>query len=212
MTTDPREIVARGYDAGAEAYAEWASHSVTDPGRAEYEDHFCALLGEGASVLELGCGGGGPTTAKLAERFQLTGIDISESQITLARARLPESRFLRADMTEFEAPLSSYDGIAAFHSLIHLPQGELPRMLGRIFGWLKPGGVFVASFGARGSGEHFEPEWLAGQPMYWSGYTAADIGRFLHEAGFTTIESKVVSATEDGDEAPFRWVLATRPG
>src|SRR5687767_8488307 len=190
MTIDPREIVTRGYDAAADAYAEWVSESVSDPGRSEYEDRFCALLSEGAAVLELGCGGGGPTTAKLSERFRLTGIDISESQIALARARLPASSFVRADMTHFEAAPSSFDGIAAFHSLIHLPQGELPAMLGRAFDWLKPGGVFVASFGARGSGEHFEPSWLAGQPMYWSGYTAEDIGRFMDDAGFTTIDSQ----------------------
>ena len=48
----------------------------------------------GAPVLELGCGGGGPVTQRLAARFKLTGVDVSAHQIELARERVPTAEFV----------------------------------------------------------------------------------------------------------------------
>ena len=55
-------------------------------------------------MLELGCGGGTPETRRLAERFALTGVDISPRQVERARAAIPEAEFLCADFTELELP------------------------------------------------------------------------------------------------------------
>lgn len=211
MPPDPREIVARGYDAAAVEYARWSASNVTDPARAVYLEHFCGPLPRGSAVLELGCGGGGPTTERLAQQFALTGIDISSTQIGLARERVPSATFLQADMTHAAFAPSSFDGIAAFYSLIHLPYGELPAMLVRVATWLRTGGVFVVSLSGRDeSGEHFAEDWLAGSPMYWSGYGLAETARFIEEAGLTIIESSVETNIEDGQPAPFLWVIASK--
>ena len=212
MPTDPRQIVAQGYDAAAEEYPRWIAAHVVDTARARYQESFSALLAQGSSVLELGCGGGGPTTEYFAQRFVLTGIDVSERQVALARERVPMATFVQADMTRFASASSSFDGVAAFYSLIHLPYGELPAMLARISTWLREGGVLVASFGARGhsGGEHVEADWLGGAPMYWSGYPLEDYIRFLEEAGLSVIEANVETNIEDGQAAPFFWVLAKK--
>jgi hypothetical protein len=148
---------------------------------------------------------------RLAGQFVYTGIDVSRSQVELARARLPGATFIEADMMQYEIAKSSIDGAVAFYSLIHLPQGELPGMLARIAGWLRPHGAFVACFGARGTGEHIEPTWLAGAPMYWSGYTPEETVRFIDGAGLSIVESSIESDFEDGEETPFLWVLARKP-
>jgi len=212
MPTDPRQIVARGYDIAAAEYAEWSTTSVTDTARTKYVEAFSALLPEGAQVLELGCGGGGPTTQQLARRFQLTGIDISATQVELARLHVPHATFHQADMTQFIAPPASFDGIAALYSLIHLPQGELPAMLTRIAEWLREGGILLATLSGRDqAGEHIEPSWLGGAPMYWSGYRLQDTYQFLGAAGLTLIEHSVEADIEDGEEAPFLWIIARKP-
>ena len=212
MPSDPLEIVAQGYDAAAAEYAQWITTSVTDLGRTKYQERFCDLLSEGSTVLELGCGGGGPTTERLAERFALTGIDISATQIARARDRVPAATFVHEDMTLATFAPASFDGAAAFYSLIHLRYGELPAMLARVSSWLRGGGVFVASLSARGeSGEHFAADWLAGAPMYWSGYPLPETAQFFAEAGLTIVESSVETNIEDGQPAPFLWVIATKP-
>ena len=95
MTIDPRKLVANGYNAAAEAYAEWLTAEVVDPARERYLEVFAGLLAPGADVLGLGCGGGGPTTLALAERFMLTGLDISERQVALARSGWARRRSCR---------------------------------------------------------------------------------------------------------------------
>lgn len=211
MNADPRQIVADGYDVAAAAYAEWLRTSVIDPAREAYRDAFAELVPEASPVLELGCGGGGPSTQRLATRFALTGIDISSTQIAMARERVPSATFLRGDMTRFDFEEASFDGIAAFYSLIHLPYGELPAMLGRISRWLRPGGVLVTNLGARTSGAHYEPEWFAGVPMYWGGHTREENLQFLEEAGLRVVRATVEDTIEEGKPAPQLWVLARKP-
>src|SRR5262245_14825796 len=55
---NPKEIVARGYDAIALRYAEWAGR-IESPALAWVRD-LDARLSDGAEILELGCGRGVP--------------------------------------------------------------------------------------------------------------------------------------------------------
>jgi SAM-dependent methyltransferase len=203
VNVDPRSIVREGYNAAASEYARWLDEEVVSLARPRYLDLFCGELSEGAEVLELGCGGGGPSSARLAERFSLTGVDISAGQIALARSRLPEVAFVEADMTRYERVPSSIDGVVALYSFIHLPEGELPSMLGRIAGWLRPNGLLLACFGARGAGTHFESEWLGGASMYWSGYAVEDTRGFILDAGLEVVITSVEVDLEGGEPAPF---------
>ena len=106
--TDPRtQIVADGYDAIGETFAAWREEAVGDPCR-EWEDELVARLDEGARVLELGCGGGSPETRRLAQRFAVTGVDISPHQVERARAAIPEATFVCADFTDLDLPAGSF--------------------------------------------------------------------------------------------------------
>src|SRR5919109_1173881 len=122
--TDPRRIVERGYDRIAEEYPDWASRVRVEE-RARYTQALLDSLPEGAAVLDLGCATGELLTKRLAERFAVTGVDISERQIELAKRRVPKATFVRADMTEIRFPPESFDAVAAFYSLTHLPREEV---------------------------------------------------------------------------------------
>lgn len=141
----------------------------------------------------------------------MTGVDISARQIARSRERLPLATFVQADMTRFECAPATFDGVAAFYSLIHLPYGELPVMLTRISTWLRPGCLLVASLSGREErGEHLEPEWLAGAAVYWSAYPPEDSLRFLEDAGLVVIEATVETSIEDGESFLVFWVLARK--
>ena len=71
---DPKQIVADGYDRIAEQYCAWA-RQVRQEERAKYTAVLLKKLPVGATVLELGCRAGLPTTRQLAERFAVTGVD-----------------------------------------------------------------------------------------------------------------------------------------
>src|SRR5262245_20679252 len=139
-----KRIVEQGYDQVAERYAAVAARERSDE-RARYTDLIVRRLLAGADVLELGCGAGGQTTMALAQRFTVTGVDLSARSVELVRERVPGATFLHADMTALELEPASFDAVAAFFSLIHVPREEQPGLLARVARWLRPGGLFVAT-------------------------------------------------------------------
>ena len=206
---DPKRIVADGYDQIAERHAAWAA-VVRAPERSRYVDVLLRELPVGAAVLELGCGAGGPTSRALASRFRLTGVDISARSVELARLDVPQARFVHADMTRLELPPSSFDAVAAFYSIIHVPREEHAILFTRVAGWLRPGGLFVAAIGARDAESEYDPDWL-GAPMFWSGYDEPTGRRQIEASGLVIERACVETADEDGQSVPFLWIVARRP-
>jgi SAM-dependent methyltransferase len=206
---DPRKrIVQAGYDEMAERYLAWGEKIEGDP-RGRFTERFVALLPTPGRVLELGCGAGVPSTQALAQRFEVVGVDISEAQLKRARKNVPNAKFVHADLAEAQFSSQSFDGVAAFYSLSHVPRDEHAALFGRIFEWLKPGGVFLASLGVGGESDS-TGDWL-GVPMFFSSHSAAENRALLETAGFDLPVDEIVSMKEPEQEVSFEWVIGVRP-
>lgn len=203
-----KAIVAAGYDQIAEQYTAWAS-GVRVAEREHYTQLILDALPAGASVLELGCGSGVPTTQRFAERFVVTGIDLSARQIALARQQVPGSTFIHADMTAITFPPATFDAVVSFYALTHVPCMEHAALLVQIAAWLHPGGLFVAAMGATGTADVIDSNWL-GTPMYFSHFDAATNRRLATDAGFTLLSAREETAEEDGRPATFLWIVARK--
>jgi len=206
---DPKRIVADGYDAIAVEHKAWAGRVRVEE-RAKYTAVLLAELPAGAEVLELGCGIGVPTTRRLAERFSVTGVDISARQIQLARQNVPAARFIHGDMTDLHFSPASFDGVAAFYSLIHVPREEQPGLLRDVATWLRPGGFFVATLSVHSIEASYKKDWL-GAPMYWSSFDSATNVRLVEEAGLEIVSAQEETADEFGQPVTFLWVAARKP-
>jgi SAM-dependent methyltransferase len=207
--TDERiRVVEQGYDVLADRFLEWSQRVEGDP-RPRLVERFMEGLRDGAAVVDLGCGAGVPTTARLAERFAVTGVDVSAEQLRRARALVPQARFVHADMTEFDPGEGSVDGVTACYSLTHLPAAHQPQMLRRIAAWLRPGGRLLASLGTGGG--DWSGEWL-GVPMFFSSIEPDAARAALTEAGLAIELDETVTIREPEGDATFLWLLATRPG
>jgi SAM-dependent methyltransferase len=206
---DPKQIVARGYDRIAERYAAWAGASW-EGGRARCGELLLQRLPPGAAVLDLGCGTGVPVARELATRFAVTGVDCSPRSIALAKRNVPGGTFFQADMSSLDFPAASFDAVIAFYSIIHVPRAEHPALLRAIAGWLRPGGVFVASLGAGEADDGYEEDWL-GAPMYWSHFNGATNRRLIEAAGLRLLLAEEITEDEDGAPATFLWVAAEKP-
>jgi len=202
---DPRAIVAAGYDAIADRYLAWSALRPS-AARTRALDLADERIPAGADVLELGCGAGLPMSARLAAGRRLTGIDLSAEQVRRARRNVPEATFRQADMTALEWPAGSVDAVVAFYSLTHVPRDEHAALFGRIHGWLRPGGVFIASLGVEDDPGGIE-DWL-GVDMYFSHFSARVSLRLLAAAGFVVERADVVAEPEDRFDARFLWVVA----
>ncbi|MCI0440493.1 MAG: methyltransferase domain-containing protein [Chloroflexi bacterium] len=207
---DPKRVVAQGYDQIGGRYGEQAVEADTEQ-RARYTSEVLNRLPAGADVLDLGCGSGVPTTRRLAERFNVTGVDISERQVERARRNVPSAAFLCADMAEVEFPPESFDGVSAFYSIIHVPRDEQAALLKKIAAWLRPGGLLVATLGARPGESDSDDTHTLGVPMYWSSHDSRTNRRFVEEAGLRIVNAIVETTQDDGEEETFLWVIAQKP-
>jgi cyclopropane fatty-acyl-phospholipid synthase-like methyltransferase len=203
---DPRtELVGRGYDAIGVRFDEWRDRIVGDP-RREWEDELVSRLDDGSRVLELGCGAGVPDTQRLAARYRVTGVDISNEQVRRARAAMPDVEFIRADLTALELDAGSFDAVVSFYAFNHVPRELLAPTFARIRDWLVAGGLLLTALGI-GDLEEWTGEWL-GAPMFFSSFPQRTNSELLREAGFELLRDELVTFSEPEGDVTFQWVLA----
>ena len=66
-----------------------------------WHDRFIGKLGNGAKVLDLGCGSGRPVAQHMAELgLRVTGVDSSPRMISFCRERLRDQEWIVADMRQ----------------------------------------------------------------------------------------------------------------
>lgn len=116
--------------------------------RAAERDDFLALLPkvEGLRVLDLGCGAG-----QLAHYLathgaaEVTGVDISEQMLALARAKWahPRVTYVRDALETVAFPPARFDLVVSSLALHYVE--DYRGLVSRIATWLAPGGVFVYS-------------------------------------------------------------------
>lgn len=200
-----KDIIEAGYDQIAQTYLDWCGR-FTDEARPRMLAELMDRLGGRSQVLELGCGAGIPCTQRLAERHDVFGVDLSSAQLDLARRNVPGARFVKADMTSLEFEPGTFDAVAAFYSILHVPRAEQPALFRTVASWLRPGGMFLAALGSGTDDVH--TTWL-GTPMFFGSHRP-DVNRsLLAEAGFTLLVDEVVTMDEPEGPATFHWVIGT---
>jgi ubiquinone/menaquinone biosynthesis C-methylase UbiE len=99
----------------------------------------------GARVLDAGCGSG-VFTARLADAgADVVGVDLSEEMLAVARDRVPDGRFLQADVADGldELDADGFDVVLCQHVLSHVESLETPfEAFARV---LEDGGTLVVS-------------------------------------------------------------------
>ncbi|MBB3607532.1 class I SAM-dependent methyltransferase [Rhizobium sp. BK602] len=109
-------------------------------------DAFLAALPAGASILELGCGGGQDAAYMISRGFDVTPTDGSTELAKQAEALIGRAvQIMRFEALDAEA---MFDGVWAEASLLHVPRAALADVLGRVHRALKDGGIFHATFKA----------------------------------------------------------------
>jgi len=203
---DPKRVVERGYDQVAHDYARLEGE--TEWPRMRWLRKMLNELEPGSSVLDLGCGSGDPADVEIARAHKVTGVDISQTQINLARHNVPAGHFIHGDAGSVEFPAASFDAVVSFYALEHIPREEHTTVLQRIQHWLRPRGFLLISTEA-GDADGVIGQWL-GVPMYFSGFDPDTVKQLVNAAGFEIVETEIESQVEQGNEIPYLWLLARK--
>lgn len=164
-----------------------------------------------ARVLDLGCGNGVPVAkVRAGAGHDVTGVDLSDVQVERARRLVPAATFRRADATEVTFPDGSFDAVVCLYALIHMPLDRQPPLIGRIAGWLRPGGWLLATTGAA-AWTGAEEGWLGGDAgMWWSHADAATYRAWITAAGLRVASEAFVP--EGGSGHQLFWARRPRRG
>jgi ubiquinone/menaquinone biosynthesis C-methylase UbiE len=200
-------MVRAAYDILAPTFGEWNASIQGDPWE-RFVRELEARLDSGARVLDLGCGDGNKTR-RLAERFEVVGVDISPEQLRLASAAAPEVTFVEADFAELDFVAETFDAVTAFYSFMHVPRDRHLEVFRTVLRWLKPGGLFLAPLSTTGGPDRIE-NWL-GVDIFFSGFDSQTNRGLVREAGFELLIDEVIPMLEPGVETSFLWVLGRRP-
>ncbi|MEW5872305.1 MAG: class I SAM-dependent methyltransferase [Chloroflexota bacterium] len=105
------------------------------------------------TLLDLGCGGG-HNDHTLRQHFQVTGVDLSEEMLGLARRLNPDVAYQVGDMRSLRLG-QVFDAVLIADSIDYmLTEADLRAAFATAYAHLRPGGVFVTY--AEETREHFE--------------------------------------------------------
>jgi predicted TPR repeat methyltransferase len=158
-------------------------------------DRFRAVVGAGASILDIGCGSGEPIARYLiAAGHGVTGVDSSETMIALCRERFPTQSWVVADMRDLNLD-RRFNGILAWDSFFHLTQDEQKAMFTVFAEHVASGGALMFTSGPRAGeaiGSYQE------EALYHASLDPEDYERLLAAHGFDVIDHVAEDATCGG--------------
>ena len=194
------KIVESGYNKIAESY-----YSHRDINKFNKElDKFVSLLPSQAHILDAGCGAGIPTAKFLVQHgFKVTGIDLSETMLKLARNNVPKASFIKMDINEIDFDENTFNGIVSVYSLFHISKENHFSIFKKFFTILKTGGILLLNTGisdSEGSSQFF------GVPMYWSNHNPKTTLELVKKAGFSIIFEAIL---ERGREYQY-WIFGKK--
>ena len=140
MTAEDKAMTIKYYDDNAGRF-------ISSTGNVEMSKQlswFLDRLPQGAHVLDWGCGSGRDAKSMMNAGCIVTASDASEAMCAAA-SELTGLCVRNESFNELDAD-STFDGIWANASLLHVPMVELPAIFDVAARALKQGGVFYASF------------------------------------------------------------------
>jgi ubiquinone/menaquinone biosynthesis C-methylase UbiE len=172
------------YDKAAANFAKQAPLYVPNIER----DKFIKLISPKSTILDLGCGTGRDVRFFTDLGCHVTGLDLSEKMLEIARELTPQAIYKMQDIRKLLFAENSFDAIWAYASLVHLKKAELPGVLTSLFKILKPNGiVFLHEKLGTGEGYKIEPS-VPDQARYYSYYEKDEFENLVKTAGFNIME------------------------
>ena len=177
---------------------DWHEDHKNDDWWEAGSSYFASLFKTGETILDVGCAGGFKSAYLSRLGLKVTGIDISEEFIALARAEVPEATFLAKDMREID-DLPVFDGIFAQASLLHIPRAEIVSTLKTLAAHLSQTGYIYVSVKEKREGKQeeemkVEDDYGYSYTRFFSYFTLEEMREYFEQADLKVTWEKVHSS------------------
>lgn len=195
------------YNQHAEEYTQKIESSPEN----ELMERFVEKLQRGMTVLDAGCAGGRDTHAFESQGLHPTGLDITESFISIAKKRYPSINFICGSFLDLPFESESFDGIWAHASLLHFESiSEVKKSLQEFHRVLKAGGiihVFVKQQLGETKTEEVSHAYSGEFKRFFRFFSKDEMQKYLEETGFEIIDIQDDHVPKDG-RTEIKWVVA----
>ena len=152
-------------------------------------DEFLKYINPKSKILDLGCGAGNNATHLAALGHQVTGIDLSDEMLRIAKSTKSPAAFIKMDIEEPDFPFNSFDHIVAAYSICYLPKTKVLGCLKSLYGILKENGLLFIKIGEGKSGEITRVTSVGPKLEYdFNVMSQNEIKELLEIAGFSVLE------------------------
>ncbi|MCR4276461.1 MAG: class I SAM-dependent methyltransferase [Candidatus Parcubacteria bacterium] len=171
---------------------DWHKDHSHDEWWVEGTDSFIKELSPGARVLDVGCGSGVKSKYLIDHGLKVTGIDISEKLLDIARREASEGEFKVLSMMELDTMSEMFDGVFAQASLLHIPKKDAGDVVKKMTGRLVPGGFLYIAVkesreGKPDEGIEKENDYGYEYKRFFSYFTMNELESYLTDAGLEVI-------------------------
>lgn len=138
-------------------------------------------------VVEIGCGDGRDAAEIVTRAAWYEGFDPSEGLLDIARKKVPDASFVKADALSYTYP-PNLDVVFAFASLLHVNKDDLTHVCQKVAKALRQGGIFYISLKERSEyAEEIKADQY-GERMFY--YYTADLVKELAGDAFQAVHEE----------------------
>ncbi len=197
--------VRQSYDAVAQEYAQRLQDELArKPFDRLMLQHLVELVGDGV-LCDLGCGPGQVARFLKDEGASgVFGVDFSERMIEQARAAHPDIPFLQEDFLHLSAEDASWDGVAAFYSIVNTPTHKLAGIFLELARVVKPGGWLTLAFHAGHETKHLDTWWEQPVDIDFHYHHRGTVDRLLRASGWRVRDTMERAPYAEDVEYPSR--------
>ncbi len=199
------------YDKNAQNYADMFDSYA--PYATKISDFQNSFIADGANILDLGCGPGNNinTIIKHKPNCRVTGIDLSEQFIKIAKKRFPQFQFMQKHILDISLN-TKYDVVLASFCIVHLTNQETGELFNKISTVLKDKGTMYLSY-MNGSNQGFESTSFSNDPIFFNYYNDEFIVKLLDKNSLKVAEmSKEKYKEQDGSITMDTFVYLIKRG
>jgi ubiquinone/menaquinone biosynthesis C-methylase UbiE len=178
-----KEDIKESYDSISNIYSEKTDKNIINKKKKDLIREFKKTLNKNSLILDAGCG----QNPININNMKTIGIDISKEQLENIKINKETAQ---GDISHLPFKKNSFDGLIAFHSLIHIPLEEHQKVCHEFKRVLRPNCYSIITEGTtQWCGE--QEDWMeSGKTMKWQIAGEEKTKTHLENAGFKIIDIK----------------------